>query len=1054
MRNLTVACCLAAIVSLLAVPLPVYADDDWQVAYDFVEALSSSGVINRAHATAESVSIRQQVRQGIFEHPDAPGKPLVNVTFPSVTLPIPAPNEKLVLRFWIGIREGFSFQDHPEADGVGFIIRIADTQVYRNECRQQFWQEQRIDLTAYAGKTIPIMFLTDPLKTSAYDWAVWGDPVVLIVNRKPVPEPVPQNPILATRRLNSPSLISRVVNVSNSFSGATVTAVLDRDLDLPTLTSDFEKRFAGTLAAAPQIVVGEGSDESNHTLVRVLDRFGLARTQFLAFPPSVRGGVNVCAGHLGEATIAASPIAPSTGSEIRLFTRGGVLVRSITPDRSIWPPYSIAVGSFLPGSADQIAVVSALHVDKNPKLTLYSQTGKRIGTYPLPLGPPFGPLTITRSASASEDRILFTLKRQKRAYLMSLRTKKPTFFNLPEEGASYINTAGNIVQSTVNDPLSRLNVVNPVGKYDLLDVGESENRFWLQWYGADWPAQPDGKYVKKSVFRHLRTDGSSPAARNPDLAATPEGCINTESGSGLADLLARYDTDLPALWEPCFTHRWMKGVFQSWRNAVDPETKLPKYVSLTRNNHPVEYGEFNSIDFFSGTYAFGMPEIDNLYLSSLSAALKQIAPHFHSNPEHFAALEPNHEHEIAVEADGSVGDYNPRMIAGFYAYLLQRYGTLGAINKELGCSFTGYFDAPRNRRRGKWDAYTAENPFFAEWNAYNRYVVNRRVAQTYALALNAGFPPEIVKSHQIPDTYAIGNLSAFSAVTSRFTPIDWELNAGAGYGFTRYGVWYKAPHDALIDAHHAGFDSMSLGEYQALTPSTTDAVNQLKFIHDNGGVSVHCMMWPADFDKGYNASMDAAAKTLLRQDQPRLTVTGGVGQVRTAVINGHKVDIVCIGVGSDHNGLLKSIRPDGKMEGTVYVTPFHAHIAVSPVMIFYTPYSLSTDPMQQLDSGDQIELKLSLKADAGGKLKFSILSKSNVLPGLGQEIDLAPGVKSVRFALRAQLPYFNVSVSCHITNAQVLTADAVLEHEQTPKLSRRDLHAERHRGGITFDVMN
>jgi len=371
----------------------------------------------------------------------------------------------------------------------------------------------------------------------------------------------------------------------------------------------------------------------------------------------------------------------------------------------------------------------------------------------------------------------------------------------------------------------------------------------------------------------------------------------------------------------------------------------------------------------------------------------------------------------------------------------------------LGTRFTAYFDAPRNWDRDDWDAYTKQNPFFREWIAYNRYVVTRRVAETYREALLAGFPPEMVKCHQIPDTYAVGNLSAFSTVTSRFTPIDWELNSGAGYGFTRYGVWYKAPHEALKDAHSSGFDSMTLGEYQALTPSDEDAYGQLKFISENGGESVHCMMWPTEYDKGFNLSMDHAARRMLKEDAPRPGITGGVGQVRAYRGASAAYDIACIGTGAEHTGLLKSLKSDGGMEGSVYVVPFHSHVEVTALRPEVTGNRMVLGPFANLDSGSQIEIVLRAGAATGGTLHFAVQHGDTELPGLSQDIAIPRGGSSFRLVLRAQLPAEGIRISISAKDGTLQDIHATRQTEITPKLSRGSLAAKRHQGGVTFDIL-
>lgn len=50
------------------------------------------------------------------------------------------------------------------------------------------------------------------------------------------------------------------------------------------------------VSPAPMIVAGQGEDGANYTLIRVFNSSQACISQFLAFPPEVKGGVLVKAG--------------------------------------------------------------------------------------------------------------------------------------------------------------------------------------------------------------------------------------------------------------------------------------------------------------------------------------------------------------------------------------------------------------------------------------------------------------------------------------------------------------------------------------------------------------------------------------------------------------------------------------------------------------------------------------------------------------------------------------------------------------------------------------
>jgi hypothetical protein len=1065
--------CLCLIFHSLAQQTPAKRTPKWAIVFDFVDRLSAgSGIENNAGATSTVASAGGQPLPVLFEHPNAPGRPRATLSFSGVALPVPHAKEKVVLHFSIAIRDGFPKAEHPEADGCTFLVRINDREVFTQRYAEQRWQQARVDLTAYAGQTVTVTFQTDPLQNSAFDWAVWGRPQIWIEGRRAKVKGIARVPFLKISALLQEPVRSRLVERREDAAACSLIAVMDRHLDLAAQLKDYAPGAGEPpVPAAPELVVGEGEDPANHTLVKILNSYGIADVQFLAYPPEIRGGVSVNAGRFARPgrCIVATPLTDRKTREIRLFNPLGGLVRAFAPDRSIAPPYVVAVGDFLPDHpGDEIAVASRSQPAGKYRAGIYSAGGALLKTVVLPEGAA-DELALSVRHSGPSDRLIAFLRAARRAYLVDPTTGSAVARDLPflsgETGLYESAFHPDVLLATgPGETFSTLTRIAPSGEPRTLDLGAAENRFWLQWYGPGWPDVPDGKYVRKSVFRHLRTDGASPAGNNPALATDPHTVAGPAFLQRFEPLFAGYDRDTPALWEPCFTHRQGKGGMQAWRDVTEEATGYPKYMMLTRNNHPVEYGEFGTVDFNASTYAFDLPALDNLYVLPLRAFLRRLAVPFRRNPEHMAGLEPNHEHEIAVEAESSMGDYNPRMIQGFFRYLTERYGRdLKGLNAALKTPFASYFDAPRAWDRGDWDAYAPDNPFYREWIAYNRYVVNRRLAQTFREALLAGFPPEIIKCHQIPDTYAIGNLQAFSAVTARFTPIDYALNAGTGYGFTRYGVWYNKPHDALQDAHAAGFDLMSLGEYQALTPDNTVAYEQLKFIAEHGGASVHCMLWPQEHDRGYNASMDYAVRRLIREDAPKPGVTGGVGQVRAVAVGNRRFDIACVGTGPAHTGLLKSLTADGAWEGTVYVVPFHAHVDVQPVAFQGTLRAgrgrVVCGPLDGLDSGSQIEIAFRARTAASpGALSIRVFRGDRELPGLQAQAAVVRNGRFYRYTLRVQLPVEDIRiVLAPGKEASGITVDRLTvtrQTEKTPKLTKGVFTGQRHRGGVTFDLLD
>jgi len=1038
----------------------------WAVAYDFVERFADAEVSNSTATHPRSELIDAKTRPGIFQHPNVEaGGPVAELRYPQVHLPAVAANEKLILHFFTALAERIPAD--AAYDGCVFAIRLDGETVFRELYAQRAWKEWAIDLTPLGGETISISFLMDPLGTSNYDWAFWGRPRVLIEGRKAQVRKGPEIRFLKLEVLAGKPVESRIVEINEDSAASTIVAAMDTGLDLPAQLKQ-TAREAGLpgVRLGPELAAGEGPHPDNHTVVRILNRYGIAAYQFLAYPPAVRGGVSVNTGRTpgGEIVIVAAPLTDPDIREIRLFNHYGGFTSGFEPSESFAPPYAVAVGDFMPDKpGDEIALISKRLPEKNRLLGFFSHTGGLLQQVALPDGYE-GEAAVSRVEANGVAAVLLYLIAERKGLICTPSGIATTrvFEELP---------AGAVVYPSPFDPdgylaalpgktQSIVMAIDPDGSVREQNIARQEELFWYQWYPAD-DAGPvgEGRYVRHSEFRHIRTDLASPALGTTDLEGKPpEFWAGQEVLSRLDSQVASYDSAPPRLWEPCFTHRMPKNVFQKWVEVVDEETGLPRYPMLTRNNHIVEYGEFDTVGFYASTYAFGLPELDRLYILPLRLFLRTLAVKFRANPEHFVALEPNHEHEIAVDAEGSMGDYNPRMIEGFYTYLTHLYGQdLEHLSKELGVDFGGCFDAPRDWDRADWDLYTDENPFYRAWRAYNRYIVDRRLAQTYREALLVGFPPETIKSHQIPDTYAIGGLEAFSLVVNRFTPIDYAMSAGVGYGFTRYGVWYKDEHNVTQGAHSSGFDMTSIGEYQALTPDTEAAYGQLRYIFENGGYSVHCMRWPAAYDKGFNAAMDTALRRLVAEDPPRPGVAGGLGSIRSAHGDDGPYGIAGVGAGPERNGLLKSFTRDGATRGNVYVVPFHAHIDVTPLDAAPGdgPGAWRIGPLDGLVSGNQVEVACRVRAAGNRALAFDVCHGDVPLPGLQAAARVGTSWRHIRYILRIQLPVSGLYVLVKADDPSMEVADltACLHLERTTKLTEGIFEGVRHKGGVTFDVI-
>lgn len=832
----------------------------------------------------------------------------------------------------------------------------------------------------------------------------------------------------------------------------------------------------------PRLVAGEGEDPENHTVVRILSDRQVCEAQFLAFPPEIRGGVGVETGAFfgEECCIAAWPLACERTRELRIFNSFGGLLGVVSVSDELVPPFSVCAGDLTgerPG--DEIAVVSRRPPPGDNPVLVYDASGQILRRVTCPWTTEGAELALlSRNTPSGDVLLLQDLNRKTARQLM------------PETGDRTLDFSDNPGDIRLFDSAFDDRVFNAGGSAEhtstlfaiggggvavrRLDVGRMENVFWFykqKSHGgsrATWKPVDDGRYIRNGLYNFL-----GGAMYWSPLLGTGE--IEDKSYAEWTDRdwdeqsflrnrkkISEYDTGVPTVWSPVFTHRWHTGAVSKISSKRDPETGLPVYLLLDRKNDPTGGGYFGKRLFDYGSQNFEQEALNRFYTYCQREFLRRLAVRYRRNPEMTIAVEPNHENEI-VSGAHSVGDYNPANLRGFHHYLTALYGDLDNINRIFQTGFTEeFFDAPRGILRGNWDRYHVDNPLFAEWVEYNRVVIYRRVGTSYLQAMHAGFPPELIKCHQIPSLYVFGSIVGISEGQIRISPIDWLLTHGAGFGFSRYGTYYEREHNIGQGAHSSGADGMLIGEYASLNPSTEKALGQLRYLRDHGVAALHVMWWPEHLDKGFNIAQDQALRQLVAEhDSPRPGYAGGISGVRAYSGPAGTFDIAGLGTRARHTGLIKSLRKDGIFEGTVYVVPFHAHVDVRTLCekprlrIAGRPTALCE--IRETRQGAFVEITFTIqRAQKQESLQLSVTHRNVILSDRTVTVDrLTPG-KYVRIGYRIPLILGPVSFNISANAGQVDVKDlkVYLHQEQTINLTKKIMHGTRHRGGVTFDVLD
>lgn len=890
--------------------------------------------------------------------------------------------------------------------------------------------------------------------------------------------------------------------ISNGKNNAVYYTAPDLNLGIQTSVYFAQLGAVDGVPVGPCLVVGEGyalsdkSSETNHTVVRVLNQQQTVTAQFLAFDPSVTGGVQVAAAEVGNRTLiatAAFVAHDGKNGDIRVFDTFGTLYMEIYLSSVMQGPYTILTGHFAADVEDEVLLVMSRTPDAEGKLDMALislSDGSVISRSALDLsfaqaedGSCEIGTSVRSGQSGSTDRVILFLKSVHAVY-----EGDPQNSNFENAGISLPDNATGVYASAHAGERYIVTFPEIEGEEDrsfvipytadgqqqsLLDVAFHENVF----YSARYTEDNDDKYVSLASVYHIRCDLYSGVMNKLGNAWTSDAVDAVFANATYADYAFN-----PAIYvqnyqkehmfiESCFTHRWNKIAGTArLQTYTDPYTGSHDYISIGKDGEASEYLELDS-SFYIGTYADGIIDLAKLRIYPLRSFLRTMVVEFRGEngiPEHLAGVSPVHEQEINVP--GSVGDYNVYMIEGFRGYLLEQYGSLEQINETLGTSFATVeeIDPPRGQGRGDWDMY--EGDYFTQWTLYNRYIVNKRIMEAYREALIAGYPPESITAHSIPEGDAVSGF--LGEADTRLSPIDVVLTCGTGYGGTRYGYIANDTNNWIVVANRSGQWGISIGEYASLSEDGATAFNQLKYLWNHGVRLIHQIT----FNDAQAAAEAEAVQMLAEQNRPRPGYTGGTTSSVGVSANGKTYNIIQIGDGDGMNGqgLLKSVNADGTWEGTVYVVPFHAHVNIKTLDALNTPMEGCTNLYSTgklgsfIKNSDVVEITMKAAYTGAGSafVRFSMYNAGCEMPASVVEYQLDGTLTPYRYVLSNQLAMTDAEVRVEFYTTDggseldlriedmlgTLQQDAVgikfLEKRRPYKSS------EPHVGGVTFDLID
>lgn len=152
----------------------------WQ--YDFLEAFPAARKASTRKPEMMEIKVAPatcgMIQQlALWEHPPVSGAAVCEYT-----VHIPPGVNAVKMRFAAGIRDGSMMQ----GDNLcAFRIYVNGVRLWSITKQTSSWERYQIDLPSLSGQDAVIQFMTDALGDNRWNWAAWGEPVLLGYGPKP-----------------------------------------------------------------------------------------------------------------------------------------------------------------------------------------------------------------------------------------------------------------------------------------------------------------------------------------------------------------------------------------------------------------------------------------------------------------------------------------------------------------------------------------------------------------------------------------------------------------------------------------------------------------------------------------------------------------------------------------------------------------------------------------------------------------------------------------------------------------------------------------------------
>lgn len=155
----------------------------WQ--FDFLEAFPAARQASTRRPdmmeVKTAVATCGMIQQlALWMHPPVEGSAVCEYS-----LTIPGEVDSLRMRFAVGIRDGALMQ----GDNLcAFRLFVNGRRVWSTTKQTNTWERHVIDLPSLGGQEVVVQFMTDALGDNRWNWAVWGEPLLLGYGKRPQPK--------------------------------------------------------------------------------------------------------------------------------------------------------------------------------------------------------------------------------------------------------------------------------------------------------------------------------------------------------------------------------------------------------------------------------------------------------------------------------------------------------------------------------------------------------------------------------------------------------------------------------------------------------------------------------------------------------------------------------------------------------------------------------------------------------------------------------------------------------------------------------------------------